>query len=58
MIVGRNLIAGQWREGMSEIEGRDPSDLSGLVDVFSQSSVAVEFYTQMKPSCVYAGPAT
>jgi len=32
MIVGRNLIAGQWREGASEIEDRNPSDLSDLVE--------------------------
>jgi aldehyde dehydrogenase (NAD+) len=40
MIVGRNLIAGQWREGASEIEDRNPSDLSDLVGVFSQASPA------------------
>jgi acyl-CoA reductase-like NAD-dependent aldehyde dehydrogenase len=41
MIVGRNLIAGEWREGTSEIEDRNPSDISDLVGVFSQASSAV-----------------
>jgi delta 1-pyrroline-5-carboxylate dehydrogenase len=89
MIVGRNLIAGEWREGTSAIEDRDPSDISDLVGVFSQASpadvhevvaatrqaqpqwtatssygpreqgrAAVEFYTQMRTSYIYAGPAT
>jgi acyl-CoA reductase-like NAD-dependent aldehyde dehydrogenase len=40
MIAGRNLIAGQWREGAGEIEDRNPSDLSDLVGVFSQASPA------------------
>jgi delta 1-pyrroline-5-carboxylate dehydrogenase len=40
MIVGRNLIAGEWREGTSEIEDRDPLDISDLVGVFSQASPA------------------
>src|SRR6202161_1409309 len=40
MIAGRNLIAGQWTEGASEIEDRNPSDLSDLVGVFSQASPA------------------
>jgi alpha-ketoglutaric semialdehyde dehydrogenase len=40
MIAGRNLIAGQWRQGASEIEDRNPSDLADLVGVFSQASSA------------------
>ena len=40
MIAGRNLIAGQWREGAGEIEDRNPSDLADLVGVFSQASSA------------------
>ena len=40
MIVGRNLIAGQWREGVGEIEDRNPSNLSDLVGVFAQASSA------------------
>jgi alpha-ketoglutaric semialdehyde dehydrogenase len=40
MIAGRNLIAGQWRQGASEIEDRNPSDLADLVGVFSQASPA------------------
>jgi aldehyde dehydrogenase (NAD+) len=40
MIAGRNLIAGQWREGAGEIEDRNPSDLADVVGIFSQASPA------------------
>ena len=33
-----NLIAGEWAAGISEIENRNPSDLSDLVGVFAQAS--------------------
>ncbi len=33
-----NLIAGDWMPGASEIENRNPSDLSDLVGVFAQAS--------------------
>ncbi|TKZ17181.1 aldehyde dehydrogenase family protein [Shimia litoralis] len=33
-----NLIAGEWLAGESEIENRNPSDLSDLVGVFAQAS--------------------
>ena len=33
-----NLIAGEWLPGESEIENRNPSDLSDLVGVFAQAS--------------------
>ncbi|MDG2340584.1 MAG: aldehyde dehydrogenase family protein, partial [Paracoccaceae bacterium] len=33
-----NLIAGEWLSGESEIENRNPSDLSDLVGVFTQAS--------------------
>ena len=35
---GLNLVAGQWIAGISEIENRNPSDLSDLVAVFAQAS--------------------
>jgi len=34
----RNLIAGEWTKGTSEIENRNPSDLDDLVGVFAQAS--------------------
>ncbi len=33
-----NLIAGEWAAGESEIENRNPSDLSDLVGMFAQAS--------------------
>ncbi len=33
-----NLIAGEWAAGTSEIENRNPSDLSDLVGMFTQAS--------------------
>ena len=36
----RNLIAGAWVAGESEVENRNPSDLSDLVGVFAQASAA------------------
>ena len=35
-----NLIAGEWMAGESEIENRNPSDLSDLVGVYAQASTA------------------
>ncbi|KZK84527.1 Aldehyde dehydrogenase, thermostable [Pseudovibrio sp. Ad13] len=34
-----NLIAGNWTAGTSEVENRNPSDLSDLVGLFAQASV-------------------
>ncbi|WP_333696615.1 aldehyde dehydrogenase family protein, partial [Phaeobacter italicus] len=34
----KNLIAGEWLAGESEIENRNPSDLSDLVGMFAQAS--------------------
>ncbi|WP_127112575.1 aldehyde dehydrogenase family protein [Shimia sediminis] len=36
--TGRNLIAGEWVSGISEVENRNPSDLSDVVGVFAQAS--------------------
>lgn len=36
--IQRNLIAGDWSSGESEVENRSPSDLSDLVGVFAQAS--------------------
>lgn len=36
--TGMNFIAGEWRPGRSEIENRNPSDLSDLVGMFAQAS--------------------
>ncbi|MGB0901235.1 aldehyde dehydrogenase family protein, partial [Halocynthiibacter sp.] len=33
-----NLIAGTWTAGESEIENRNPSDLSDLIGMFAQAS--------------------
>ena len=33
-----NLIAGNWIAGESEVENRNPSDLSDLVGLFAQAS--------------------
>ena len=35
-----NYIAGEWRHGESEIENRNPSDLSDLVGLFAQASTS------------------
>ena len=35
--VGRNYIAGEWVHGISEIENRNPSDLSELIGLFAQA---------------------
>ena len=35
---GKNLIAGDWAAGGSEIENRNPSDLGDLVGMFAQAS--------------------
>ena len=34
----KNLIAGDWVDGSSEIENRNPSDLSDLVGIFAQAT--------------------
>lgn len=34
----RNLIAGEWVDGESEIENRNPSDLSDLIGLYAQAS--------------------
>ncbi|WP_293575174.1 aldehyde dehydrogenase family protein [Phaeobacter sp.] len=36
--LGKNLIAGDWHAGDSEIENRNPSDLSDLVGRFAQAT--------------------
>jgi len=36
--VQKNLIAGSWQAGESEIENRSPSDISDLVGVYAQAS--------------------
>ena len=36
--LGHNLIAGEWVEGVSTVENRNPSDLSDLVGLFAQAS--------------------
>jgi len=36
--LGHNFIAGEWVEGVSTVENRNPSDLSDLVGLFSQAS--------------------
>ncbi|WP_299695096.1 aldehyde dehydrogenase family protein [uncultured Tateyamaria sp.] len=38
--VKKNLIAGTWQTGASEIENRNPSDLSDLVGMFAQADAA------------------
>ena len=40
MTVRQNLIAGQWSDGIGQVENRNPSDVSDLVGVFSQASAA------------------
>ena len=34
-----NFIAGEWLEGISTVENRNPSDLTDLVGVFAQASL-------------------
>lgn len=36
----QNFIAGEWRNGQSAIENRNPSDLSDLVGLFAQASTS------------------
>jgi acyl-CoA reductase-like NAD-dependent aldehyde dehydrogenase len=36
--LGRNFIAGDWVDGTSEVENRNPSDLGDLVGMFAQAS--------------------
>jgi aldehyde dehydrogenase (NAD+) len=37
MIVGQNLIAGEWSGGSAEIENRSPSDTNDLIGTFAQA---------------------
>ena len=37
---GRNLIAGEWAGGASEIENRNPSDVSDLIGTYAQADAA------------------
>jgi len=37
-VLHRNLIAGEWLAGESEIENRSPSDLSDLIGLYAQAS--------------------
>lgn len=39
-IAGKNYIAGQWQTGESEVENRNPSDLTDLIGVYAQASSA------------------
>jgi len=39
-IAGKNYIAGLWQAGESEVENRNPSDLSDLIGVYAQASSA------------------
>ena len=36
--LGQNFIAGEWVEGVSTVENRNPSDLGDLVGLFAQAS--------------------
>ena len=36
--TGRNLIAGEWVDGISEIENRNPSDVTDVIGLFAQAS--------------------
>lgn len=36
--LGHNFIAGEWVEGVSTVENRNPSDLSDLVGLFAQAT--------------------
>ncbi len=36
--VGRNFIAGEWCAGESELENRNPSDISDLIGLYAQAS--------------------
>ena len=40
MAVQKNFIAGEWLEGDSIIENRNPSDLSDLIGTYAQASQA------------------
>ena len=37
-IAGKNYIAGQWQAGESDVENRNPSDLTDLIGVYAQAS--------------------
>ncbi len=39
-ITGQNYIAGAWTAGATEIENRNPSDLSDLVGIYAQAEAA------------------
>jgi acyl-CoA reductase-like NAD-dependent aldehyde dehydrogenase len=74
MFVGRNLIAGQWREGagvnLEEVFGPltcvlSVGDLDEAIAVandmpygLTAAIATVEFHTKMKTSYIYTGPAT
>jgi alpha-ketoglutaric semialdehyde dehydrogenase len=74
MFVGRSLIAGQWREGagVNQEEMFGPitcvlrvGNLDGAIavandtpHVLTAAIATVEFYTKMKTSYIYTGPAT
>ena len=36
--AGKNYIAGQWQAGESDVENRNPSDLTDLIGVYAQAS--------------------
>ncbi|MGB0534508.1 MAG: aldehyde dehydrogenase family protein, partial [Paracoccaceae bacterium] len=36
--LNKNFIAGDWVAGSSEIENRNPSDLSDLIGLYAQAS--------------------
>ena len=38
-IAGKNYIAGLWQAGESEVENRNPSDLSDLIGVYDKRAV-------------------
>ncbi len=40
MLHGRNFIAGEWVDGASQIENRNPSDLSDLTGTYAQANAA------------------
>jgi aldehyde dehydrogenase (NAD+) len=48
----RNYIAGEWLAGASEIENRNPSDLSDLLGLYAQADTA-----QLNLAITAASPA-
>ena len=38
-MLHKNLIAGEWLVGESEIENRNPSDVTDLIGIYAQASV-------------------